>query len=235
LFGLCADMEKLETIVRDHDLWILEDAAQAFGALRHGKMAGSLGLIAALSFYPTKNLGGFGDAGMILTRDASLARRIRMLRVHGSVNQYEHMMWGWNSRLDSLQAAMLNIKLPFVASWIQKRIELAQRYRSAFMTLPLILPVEETHQNRHTYNQFVIRTGRRNELAEFLKIKGVGTAVYYHIPLHLQECFKSLGYKEGDFPNAEKASKESLALPIFPELTLSEQDYIIQSIMEFFN
>ena len=238
LYGQTADMDAIREIGRRHGLAILEDAAQAIGAAHHGTRTGTLGDVAAFSFYPSKNLGGFGDGGMITTDDPQLARRMARLRVHGMEPKYHHHEVGFNSRLDALQAAVLRVKLRHLDAWSSLRRDVAGRYRSLFASYGLDdmvgLPVERPG-NFHVYNQFVIRVPAaiRDSLREFLAAKKVGTEIYYPIPLHLQACFSSLGHAPGDFPHSERAARETIALPIYPELSDEEQRYVVGSIRRF--
>ncbi len=238
LFGQCADMESLADaahVLGDRDLPMVEDAAQAIGAMRNGRAAGSLGAAGCLSFYPTKNLGGAGDGGMVVSGDASLAARVRSLRAHGDAGRYDHRELGMNSRLDSLQAALLLVKLGHLASWNQARRSLADAYagllsdRPGGITLPATLA-----GSQHTWHQYVIRAPRRDELAAHLTRDGIGSAVYYPIPLHRQVCFEYLGYREGDLPQTERACREVLALPIYPGLRAAEQEQVAASIRSFY-
>ena len=238
LYGQCAEMDALMEVSRRHDLPIIEDAAQAIGAEDHEQQAGVMGTIGCFSFYPSKNLGAAGDAGMMTTNDDALAERLRSLRVHGSREKYRHELLGVNSRLDSLQAAVLRVKLPHLDSWSDARRANAVRYDRLFedagLNEEIGLPFVRENV-RHIFNQYVIRVRntRRDALAEHLKQSGVGTDIYYPIPLHLQACFSYLGHEEGDFPEAERAARESLALPIYPELTAEQQSYVVETIREF--
>jgi dTDP-4-amino-4,6-dideoxygalactose transaminase len=240
LYGQCADMTRINAVAKQHGIAVVEDAAQAFGAAWDGTPAGALGDAAAFSFYPTKNLSAYGDAGMCSTNSEELAERMRMLRNHGSRQRYYHDEVGWNSRLDSLQAAVLSVKLPYLASWNEKRREKACYYHKLFFEAGLVgservvLPIVRK-QAYHIYHQFVIRAQKRDELKAFLAERKIGSEVYYPVPLHLQKCYAYLGYKEGDFPVSEKASKEVLALPIFPELTREEQDRVVGAVAEFYS
>jgi len=252
LYGQCAEMDPLIELAgsggppaslsesaRQRGIPIIEDAAQAIGAEDHGRRAGSMGTIGCLSFYPSKNLGGAGDGGMLVTNDLDHARRLHMLRVHGEERKYFHKLVGLNSRLDALQAAVLRVKLPHLDAWTVARQRNAQQYELMFgdagLSEKLGLPFVRTGA-RHIFHQFVIRVrdGRRDALREHLRARGIGTDVYYPVPLHLQECFAFLGYKEGDFPMAEAAAQETLALPVYPELTADQQDYVVSSVAEFF-
>ena len=231
LFGLCADMNGLNAIAKKHGLKVIEDAAQSIGAMLHGQKAGSMSDMCAFSFFPTKNLGGAGDGGAITTSNDCLYELIMKLRVHGSKEKYLHEYIGINSRLDELQAAVLSVKISYLENWTQKRRKLAARYIEALKDFNDITLPFEPDGYTHVYNQFTIRTKQRSELAEYLGKGGIGTAVYYPIPLHLQPCFEYLGYKKGALPETEKAAKEVLSLPIFPELTRDMQEYIIEKIL----
>ena len=233
LYGQCADMDAILEIARANELMVIEDAAQAIGAVYKGKNAGAMGNIGCLSFYPTKNLGGYGDGGLVTTNDDELAKLIKILRVHGSEPKYYHSHIGINGRLDAIQAAVLSVKLEYLNDWSESRRCVASYYSEHLMGLPIRLPKVESY-NTHIFHQYVIATSQRDELIQYLKQQGIETAVYYPVPLHLQKCFEYLGYKEGDLPESEKASRETLALPIFPEITLKEQDYVIGHIKNFF-
>ena len=237
LFGQCADMDSILKIAQDNSIPVIEDAAQAIGSCYKGRKAGSMGEIGCFSFFPSKNLGGFGDGGMVITDNEDLSEKLRILRVHGSKPKYHHKVIGCNSRLDTLQAAVLLVKLKYLDKWTARRRENADYYQkrfqdndlTEFITLPRV-----RKGNFHIYNQFVIRAKKRDELRIFLSQQGIGTEIYYPIPLHLQECYRNLEYKEGDFPESEKAARETLALPIYPELTTLQQDYIVDKIREFY-
>ncbi|MBV8130023.1 MAG: DegT/DnrJ/EryC1/StrS family aminotransferase [Planctomycetaceae bacterium] len=238
LFGQVAEMGPIQEIARRHGLTVLEDAAQAIGSAYHGTRAGTLGDVAAFSFYPSKNLGGFGDGGMVTTNHPQLARRITRLRVHGMEPKYHHHEVGFNSRLDAFQAAVLRVKLRHLDAWTSLRRDVADRYRNLFASHGLEemvgLPIER-QGNFHVYNQFVIRVPAflRDSLRDYLTARKIGSEIYYPIPLHLQVCFASLGYKPGDFPHSEAAARETIALPIYPELTDAEQRYVVGSIRQF--
>jgi dTDP-4-amino-4,6-dideoxygalactose transaminase len=239
IYGQCADMDSLLELGERTGVAIIEDAAQAIGAKHRGRRAGSMGTIGCFSFYPSKNLGGAGDGGMIVTNDPDHMRRLRMLRVHGEEKRYYHSCIGINSRLDSLQAAVLRVKLPHLDEWIAGRQHRAQRYGVMFAEAGLTDLIEAPHVTAHAshgFHLFVIRVrdGKREALLDHLQNAGVGSGVYYPVPLHLQECFRYVGYKRGDFPVAEAASAETLALPVFPELTDEQQDYVVESIARFF-
>jgi len=236
LFGRCCDMEPILQVARRHRLTVIEDAAQSIGARDDaGRVAGTIGDIGCYSFFPSKNIGAFGDAGMAITADASLADALRLVRTHGSKPKYYHHIVGGNFRLDAMQAAVLRIKLKHLPGWTAGRRSNAERYRALFAEARLKerLVVPEDHPG-HIYNQFVIRCSNRDGLQRFLRDNGVGTEVYYPIPLHLQPCFSGLGYSEGDLPEAEAAARESLALPIYPELSEPAQRYIVELISAFF-
>lgn len=238
LFGQCADMEAIGQIAARHQLPVIEDACQAIGAEWAGQRAGSLGDIGCFSFYPTKNLGGFGDGGLLSTNSAELAERLRLLRAHGMQPRYYHHVVGINSRLDTLQAAVLNVKLKYLETWTAGRVLNAQRYSELFaeagLTSAIGLPA--TSRNcRHVWNQYVIRVsgGRRDALRAYLAEQKIGTEIYYPVPLHQQVCFKELGYATGSLPESERAAQETLALPIFAELTAAEQRTVVQAIARF--
>jgi len=244
LFGQCAEMDRILQISKRYNLWVIEDAAQAIGAEyrpkkdSEAKRAGSLGHLGCLSFYPTKNLGAFGDGGMVVTHDPELAEKIRLLRTHGSQPKYYHKWIGINSRLDTIQAAILLVKFRYLDQWTQARQRRAERYQELFQELirsgvEIGLP-KIRHQNRHIFNQYVIRVPERDRLRKFLLEEGIGTDVYYPIPLHLQECYSFLNHRPGDFPVSEKAAKEALALPIFPELTEEQQFMVFDRIRAFY-
>ncbi len=244
LFGQCADMGPILEIAKKHSLAVIEDAAQAIGAeYSDGERAGSMGTVGCFSFFPTKNLGALGDGGMVVTHDPDLAEKVRLLRVHGSESKYYHKIVGGNFRLDALQAAVLNVKLDYLDRWTRGRQENAQTYRLLFKesglieSQGLILPkavYEFFVPHYHIYNQFVIRVPNRDSLRDYLQQAGIGTEVYYPVPLHLQKCFHPLGYQEGNFPSAEKAARETLALPIFPGLSKEQQKYVVQTIQAFY-
>lgn len=233
LYGQCAQMDPLLR----HGIPLVEDAAQAIGATDNGRRAGSMGLIGCFSFYPTKNLGGAGDGGILTTSDDEVAARLRRLRTHGGANEYEHEEVGINSRLDELQAAVLNVKLPSLDRWSDERARKAETYTKlltdADLRFPLVTP-QVRPDSRHIFHQYVIRVpGNRDALMEHLKSHGIGSKIYYPIPLHLQKCFEYLGYKQGDFPEAEAAANETLALPAYPELTEEQQVYVVETIKRF--
>ena len=231
LFGQCADMDRILSIARINNLKVIEDTAQAMGATYKGKQAGSMGDAGALSFFPSKNLGGFGDGGMIITNNKALADKIRMLRVHGSMVRYIHSAIGTNSRLDALQAAILRIKLKHLNKWLNGRREVAKYYDENLKNLLIITPYAPSY-NIHTYHLYVLRVKPSPEkLAGLLNGTGIEARTYYPVPLHLQECYKGLGYKKGDLKESESASPETLAIPIYPELEIDKLSYITKSII----
>jgi len=248
LYGQCAEMEAIMDLAHKYDLFVVEDAAQAVGSdylIHQGiKKAGSIGHLNILSFFPSKNLGGYGDGGLVLTNNETMAAKLRMMRVHGSKDKYLYEFIGGNFRLDALQAAVLRVKFRHLEDWLNKRKEKAAYYdqlfkesklaEEGFVFSPHAIYKDSGINNYHTYHQYVIRAQARNQLQAFLKERGISTAVYYPLPLHLQKCFSYLGYKEGDFPQSEKAASQVLALPIYPELTQGQQDYIVASIKDFY-
>ncbi len=237
LFGQCAAMDPLMELAAEYELPVIEDAAQSLGASYKNRPAGTIGNAGCFSFFPSKNLGGFGDGGMVVTNDADFAAKVRSLRVHGEDTRYHHRFVGGNFRLDALQAAILLVKFKYLDNWNRKRQKNAQTYQRLFkdhkLTELVKLP-ETSSGNFHIFNQYVIRVPDRDKLAQFLRDQGIATAVYYPVPLHLQECFLFLGYKCADFPEAEHAAAETLALPVYPELTPEEQKYVVLKIKEFF-
>jgi dTDP-4-amino-4,6-dideoxygalactose transaminase len=232
LYGQCADMDPILEIAEKHELYIIEDAAQAIGAKYKDRYAGSIGHIGCLSFFPTKNLGGYGDGGMVLTNHEELAEKIKVLRVHGSKPKYYHSLIGCNSRLDAIQAAVLLAKLDHLDEWNQARRQNAEFYDSLFEGMDIIKPHSESF-NYHIYNQYVINTERRDQMKDFLKSSGVATEIYYPVPLHLQACYSDLGYKRGDLPVSEEASDQVLALPVYPELAKEQQKRVAELIGGF--
>ena len=245
LYGQCADMEPIRALAKRHNLSIIEDAAQAVGSeYRDGRRACTMGTMGCLSFFPSKNLGCLGDGGMVVTNDPDLAEQMRILRVHGSKPKYYHKLIGGNFRLDTLQAAVLNVKLNYLDQWTRRRQENANRYDDLFrqsrliqegkVTLPEAVYLSTGVKHYHIYNQFVLRVERRDDLIAYLKEHEVGSEIYYPVPFHLQECFQYLGYKEGDFPEAERASRETIAIPIYPELTLAQQAEVVQAVATFY-
>lgn len=238
LFGQCCEMEPLWQIAERHNLPIVEDSAQAIGAEYHGKRTGTLGAMACFSFYPSKNLGAYGDAGLVVTNDPEWAKAMTCLRGHGMDPKYYHKMMGWNARLDAIHAAMLRVKLPHLDRWTEMRQAAGKRYDAlieehhltGFLTRPVVLP-----RRRHVYNQYVVRVarGRRDELVQHLRNEKIGCEIYYPIPLHLQECLQFLGHRPGDFPASEEAAKCVLALPMFPEIAADQQRRVVESIEHF--
>lgn len=236
LFGLCAEMNEINEIAAEHGLAVIEDAAQAIGARYHGRAAGSLGVMGCFSFFPSKNLGGAGDGGLVTTSDAALADRLRLLRVHGAQKKYEYDLLGMNSRLDALQAAILRVKLGHLEQWAAGRRRNAERYRELFHEFRLettIRPPITPPGYTHVYNQFTIRVRDRDALREHLQSRSIPTEVYYPKSLHLQKAFAYLGHKEGDFPESEAAAQEVLSLPIYPELTEEQQRSVVAAIADF--
>ena len=237
LYGQCADMDPILEVAQAKGVPVIEDAAQAIGAEQQGRRAGSMGLAGCFSFYPTKNLGGAGDGGMVTTSDREFGLRLKRLRTHGGFTEYEHEEVGVNSRLDALQAAVLRVKLPYLDQWSNTRAAKAAIYSELLHVADLSFAVSPPFvqaDNRHIFHQYVIRVpDHRDALMEHLKANNIGTKIYYPIPLHLQQCFEFLGYKKGDFPEAEKAALETLALPMFPEITRAEQEYVIGTIANF--
>jgi dTDP-4-amino-4,6-dideoxygalactose transaminase len=239
LFGQCASMDEINEIAGRSKIPVIEDAAQAIGAEYRGRRAGSLGDVAAFSFYPSKNLGGAGDGGMLTTNDGAVAEKLLALRAHGAKKKYYHDYVGVNSRLDSLQAAILRVKVRYLDSWSNKRranAELYERYfaESGLVEQGLVKLPKASPQMRHVYNQYVICVPRRDELKVWLKEQGIGTEIYYPLSLHEQICFSYLGYETGDFPVSEKAAQSSLAIPIFPELSEEDRQQIVALITEFY-
>lgn len=245
LYGQCADMAPIMDIARQHNLSVIEDAAQAIGSEYHdGRRACSIGTIGCLSFFPSKNLGCLGDGGMAVTNNPDLAERMRVLRVHGSKPKYYHKLIGGNFRLDTIQAAVLNVKLNYLDGWTKRRQENASRYETLFNQASLVQsgkvelpePVyrKAGAKHYHIYNQFVLRVEQRDALMAHLKQKDIGAEIYYPVPFHLQECFRYLGYKEGDFPESERAAKETLAIPIYPELTSAQQTEVVEAVVSFY-
>ena len=242
LYGCCADMTAIQSLATRYGVPVLEDAAQALGARHPLGAAGAIAEAGWYSFYPTKNLGAFGDAGMVTCQDDALAQKMRALRNHGMEPRYYHHLVGGNFRMDAIQAAVLNIKLPHLDSWGEQRRQRATFYRRALaeqgLDKTLTLPIEPWAASglpaHHIYNQFILRAPKRDALRAFLQQAGIGSEVYYPLPLHLQECFRFMGHLEGDFPEAERAARETLALPIFPELTEVQQAYVVEKMAQFY-
>ncbi len=261
LYGQMADMNPIMEVARKHKLYVIEDAAQAIGSEYEGQRAGSIGDMACFSFFPSKNLGGFGDGGMVTTNDEGLAKQVKLLRNHGYAPKYYNKVVGGNFRLDAIQAAVLRIKLKYLDSWTEKRQQNATRYQRLFEEAELsiqpqfvgltneaqddaavnqlselsgvVLPFEAPNM-RHIYNQFVIRSGQRDALLAHLKERHIGTEIYYPVPMHVQECFADLGYKMGDFEQSERAADETLALPIYPELTEQMMQTVVDAVADFY-
>ncbi len=238
LFGQMADMDPIMKIAKKHNIYVIEDAAQAIGSeYADGRRAGSIGDMGCFSFFPSKNLGGFGDAGMVVTNNKILADKLYKLRVHGSEPKYYHQIIGGNFRIDALQAAVISIKLDYLDNWSEGRLANALDYMNRFKAknLDKVVSLPVIRKNyRHIFNQFVIRTQKRDALLDFLRQHKIGCEIYYPVTLNNQECFSSLGYKKGGFPEAEKAAEEVLALPIYPELTTEQRAYVIDTIAKFF-
>ncbi len=245
LYGQCADMAPIMGIASRHRLAVIEDAAQAIGAeYKDGRRAGSMGTIGCFSFFPSKNLGCLGDGGMVVTHDPDLSETLTVLRVHGSKPKYYHRVIGGNFRLDSIQAAVLNVKLNYLDGWTRRRQENAGRYQSLFQNagltqnndvqLPEAVYRDAGHKHYHIYNQFVLRVKRRDDLLSHLKLRGIGAEIYYPVPFHMQECFQYLGYAQGDFPESERAAGETIAIPIYPELTQPQQAEVVGAIAQFY-
>jgi dTDP-4-amino-4,6-dideoxygalactose transaminase len=243
LYGMCCEMDKFSRLGRERGQTLIEDAAQAWGAEWQGVKAGGLGDAAAFSFYPTKNLSAAGDAGMVTTNRDDVAERVKTLRNQGMRRRYHHDELGWNARMDGFQGAVLSVKLKYVGAWNEKRCELAARYGRMFLRAGLaengpypalgVVTPHEVAGAKHAWHQYVIRVARRDELREFLTAREIGSEIYYPVPLHMQEALKGLGYKDGDFPEAERAAREVLALPMYPELHEDEQNAVVKAIAEF--
>jgi len=238
LYGQCVEMDKLQTIADKYELIIIEDAAQAIGAEYKGQRAGSMGDFGCFSFFPSKNLGAFGDGGIVTTKSSDLNEKLRDIRVHGSRPKYFHKLIGGNFRLDAIQATVVMVKLKYLDEWTRKRQENAAFYRDLFGQIDLkdVVTLPKELENRHIYNQFVIcLREKRDQLKDFLTTQGIGCEIYYPVPLHLQECFSNLGYKRGDFPNSEYAADHTLALPIYPELAKKQLEYVVDRINAFYS
>ena len=234
LYGQMADMDALVEIAKAQRIPVIEDACQAIGAEQHGRPAGSLGIAGCFSFFPSKNLGAFGDAGLVTTNDDALAQELRLLRNHGAEPKYFHSRIGGNFRLDALQAAVLRVKLPYLAEWTEARRANARRYDELFASAGLsavVLPTE-TPGYRHIFNQYIVRVPNRDRVRSYMTEHGIGTEIYYPVPFHLQECFASLGYSQGDFPHSETAANSTLALPIYGELTPGQQQAVVTTLAE---
>lgn len=234
IYGQCAEMDTIMDIAKKHKLKVIEDAAQAGGAEYKGKKAGSMGDIGCFSFFPSKNLGAYGDAGMVTCNSDNYTEKIKMLRVHGSRRKYYHSEPGINGRLDAIQAAILIVKLRYLDKWCEMRKERASYYNKQLEGLPVTIPTI-SRDNTHIFHQYVIRAKDRDRLLRYLKEHNIGCGLYYPLPMHLQESLRYLGYKKGDLPETEKAANETLALPMFPELTEEEQDYVVAAIKVFYS
>lgn len=232
IYGQCADMDPILELARRYNLKVIEDCAQALGATYKERKAGSMGDVGCISFFPSKNLGGFGDGGMVVTDDKDLAERIKVLRVHGSSRRYYHDLLGYNSRLDSLQAAVLRVKLRSLNKWIEMRREIAQRYASLLSDTGVATPFVPEY-NKHTYHLYVIASPDRERLLEHLVSSGIESRAYYPVPLHTQTCYRELGYKKGDLPVSEWAAESTLAIPVYPELTREEIEAVTNCVKEF--
>lgn len=234
LFGQCVDMNPLMELAKKYNLKVLEDSAQAIGAKYQDKKAGTIGDIGCFSFFPSKNLGCFGDGGLVTTNDDKIFERLKALRVHGGQKQYQHLEIGLNARLDALQAVVISTKLPYLDSWTEKRRNNAKFYNKQFKNNQNIITPTAKYDCYHIYNQYVIRTKKRDELKAYLTEKGIGNAIYYPLSLHQQKCFEYLGYHQGSFPESEKAAKESLAIPIYPDLTDEQKTFVAKTINSFY-
>ncbi|MBI5418074.1 DegT/DnrJ/EryC1/StrS family aminotransferase [Candidatus Poribacteria bacterium] len=232
LYGQSADMIKIIEIAKKHNLKIIEDVAQALGSEYNGKKTGTMGDMSALSFFPSKNLGCYGDGGMVITNNDELAKQLRMIRNHGDEARYAHVRLGINGRLDAIQAAILRVKLPLLDEWMNMRINKAEIYSMLLKNTSLILPYTESF-NKHTYNQYTIRLKARDQLKAYLEKQNIGCAIHYPTPLHLQKVYKYLGYKKGDLPESESAAEEVLSLPIYPELPDESIEIICDNIKNF--
>ena len=232
LYGQCVDMDPILEIAKKHHLLVIEDACQAHGALYKGRKAGSMGDAAGFSFYFTKNLGAYGEAGMVTTNDPEIARKVKMIRDHGSEKRYYHEMLGWNGRLEELQAAALRIKLKHLDRWNEMRRSNAKYYQKHLAELGVILPVE-ADGNQHVYHLFIIRSTERDALREYLSTQGIGTGIHYPVPIHLQGCYADMSEGEGSMPVTEQITKEILSLPMYAELTTEQIDWVIENIAHF--
>lgn len=236
LFGGCADMDPLLELGQKYGAVVVEDAAQAIGAEYKGRRCGAIGAMGCFSFYPGKNLGAYGDAGLVATNDQTLADLLYKLRLHGGRDKYFHEVVGINSRIDTLQAAVLKIKMKHLDRWTEQRQQNAANYMNLFagLDLPITLPCVAPYQTRHVFNQFTIQCERRDELKAELAANGIGSEVYYPLPLHLQQCFSGLGYEKGDLPVSERVAGQALSLPVYPELTMEDQVYVVNAIAQFY-
>ena len=238
LYGQCADMNEILDVAKKYNIPVVEDAAQAIGSSYDNRHSGTFGLFGCFSFFPSKNLGAWGDAGLVTTNDDKYGKLVKMLRVHGSEKKYYHQYVGCNSRLDALQAAILSAKSKYLNKWNEARIKNAGRYNSLFQKYALgkfVTPPATSGNRNHTYHQYTIMlSGKRDQLREYLKTNGVGTEIYYPLPLHLQECFSNLGYKKGSLPVSENTALNCISLPIYPELTEEMQNYVVKCIKDFY-
>ncbi len=234
MYGQVSDMGPITEIANKHGVHVIEDACQAHGALYREKKAGSIGDAGCFSFYFTKNLGGYGEGGIVTTNDPKIAETIQLYRNHGHRAKFEHAVFAYNGRLDEMQAAILRIKLKYLDSYNTRRREIAERYNALLKDTPLLLP-QEAQGRKHVYHLYVVRSKRRDALQDFLNSKGIGTGIHYKTPVHLQEAARDLGYKKGDFPEVEAACDEILSLPIYPELDQDSQEYIAERIKEFYS
>lgn len=244
LFGQCADMNPIMALAKAYSLSVIEDAAQSIGAEYKGRRAGSIGHLGIYSFFPSKNLGGFGDGGMVVTNDEKLGEKVKILRVHGSRPKYYHKIVGGNFRLDSLQAAILSVKLKYLDNWSHSRQKNAEEYDRKFILSGLIekglvVPPQAVYKNGgdanySIYNQYTVRAKKRNDLQAHLKTNAIGSEIYYPLPLHLQECFKELGYRKGDLPISEDAAESVLSIPVYPEMTVEQKEYVFATIAGFY-
>lgn len=233
LYGHSVDMDPLLEIAEENNLYVVQDACQAHGADYKNRKVSSLGDCVCFSFYPSKNLGAYGDGGVVLTNEEEIAERIRMLRDYGQKEKYKHTFIGYNSRLDEMQAAILRVKLKYLDKWIEERRRNAKKYNKMLSEMHDVTPPKERSYAKHVYYLYVIRTRRRNDMQKWLSYKGISTGIHYPVPVHLQEAYRHLGLREGDFPVVEECSREILSLPMFPELTENEIRYVCQSIKEF--
>ncbi len=232
LYGQAADMDEITDIARRHHLWVIEDAAQAHGATYRGQHCGAIGDVACFSFYPSKNLGSYGDAGLVTTDNPEIDARVRRLRDHGRVGKYEHVELGWGYRLDALQAAILAAKLPHLEDWVERRRAAAVRYRALMAGCEVVTPAERVY-NRHVYYSYAIRSPRRDALVEHLTRSGIGVVIHYPIPMHLQPVYRAMGLSRGAFPVAEASADQVLSLPMYPEITAEQQSLVAQTVREF--
>lgn len=236
LFGQMADMDAIMKIAKQYKLFVIEDAAQAIGAEHGGKKAGTIGIIGCFSFFPTKNLGAYGDAGMIITKSAKIEKNLRLLKNHGSLSsqKYRNVLWGINSRLDAIQAAILRVKLPYLNQWNENQRKHARYYNELLKNVPEVNVPSSPHETSHVFHQYTIRAKKQDQLKSFLQTHAIPTMIYYPLPLHLQPALRYLGYKRGDFLEAEKAAKEVLSLPLYPGISQKEQVLVAKKIREFY-